>query len=109
LNADYVALWSCIPIAYRAANTNMSTDIPNELQLNNSLLNKVAQGEIVCTQSLLKAGANVNTYKIPRTGSFMDGPPLHLALSQTRYALEEILLTSGADPNLLTSHGGHSA
>lgn len=103
------SVWQCIRLKYRPHDLNPNEARPNATQLDGSLLDLVAAGNLACAQKLLEAGANINAYRSSQTPSFGDGPPLHLALNQKHWEVALFLLSKGADPNLPTSYSDDSA
>ncbi|MDF0676416.1 MAG: hypothetical protein P0120_19100 [Nitrospira sp.] len=107
--ANYLSIWQCIAPVYRPEDQDLAVVKPDQSQLLNGLLDMTFGGETGCVQVLLNAGADINGYRFPRKGNFLDGPALHLFLRQRQWSIALMLLESGANPNLLTSSAGTSA
>jgi len=107
--------WVCVPPGRRGAGTDLVNEDPNREQLSAAVLFWAAQGDseaLRCAQILLKSGADPNytdpdpTY-MPET--YFPGPPLHLAISQKRWDMADILLKNGADPDRRSLWGQQTA
>jgi hypothetical protein len=111
---SYTDIWACIPPAQRGGVVDFENTEPKYANLCGGLLFWVAEPDgqaLSCAETLLKAGADPNCTSYlgrPATG-FLDGPPLHHAITQRRWDMADMLLAHGANPNRRSLWGQYTA
>lgn len=94
--------WKCIPPGRRGSGTDLQNTDPDRRQLSGGVLywsTKADSEAIRCVELLLSSGADPNYSETePAYEGFFGGPPLHLALSHSRWDMVDTLMRHGADP-----------
>jgi hypothetical protein len=94
--------WKCIPQKRRGLGTDLNNTDPSRTQMGGGILFWSAEADseaLRCVQVLLSAGGDPNFTELePVYEGYFGGPPLHLAISQQRWDMVELLLKNGADP-----------